>query len=96
MLNNIKTLIYQPEGRNTLVEGKIADETVWMTQKAIAALYQTIPHNITIHLKKISRIFDLVQDARYLLVQNKEGTKKVKGKILHYNLDIIFNIAIRG
>ncbi|WP_047984316.1 DUF559 domain-containing protein [Ornithinibacillus californiensis] len=96
MLNNIKTLIYQPEGRNTSVEVKIADGTVWMTQKAVAALYQTTPQNITIHLKNISRILDLLQDTRYYIVQNKEGTRKVKRKILHYNLDIIFNIATRG
>ncbi|NMB18431.1 MAG: DUF559 domain-containing protein [Erysipelothrix sp.] len=96
MLNNIKTLIYQPEGRDTSVEVKIADETVWMTQKAIAALYQTTPQNITIHLKNISRILDLLQDTKYYIVQNKEGTRKVKRKVLHYNLDTIFNIAIRG
>jgi len=36
MLNNTKTLIYQPEDRKTSVEVKVADETVWMTQKAIA------------------------------------------------------------
>ncbi|GGA69493.1 DUF559 domain-containing protein [Ornithinibacillus halotolerans] len=96
MLNNIKTLIYQPEGRDTSVEVKIADETVWMTQKAIAALYQTTPQNITIHLKNISRILDLLQDTKYYIVQNKEGTRKVKRKVLHYNLDTVFNIAIRG
>jgi|SRR5690625_1283233 len=96
MLNNIKTLIYQPEGRDTSVEVKIADETVWMTQKAIAALYQTTPQNITIHLKNISRILDLLQDTKYYIVQNKEGTRKVKRKVLHYNLDTIFNISIRG
>ncbi|MEQ2467942.1 hypothetical protein WMO63_19975 [Niallia sp. CLA-SR-H024] len=43
-------MIYQPEGRDTSVEVKIADETVWMTQKAIATLYQTTMQNITIHL----------------------------------------------
>lgn len=96
MLNITKNLIYQPEDRNTSIEVKIENETVWMTQKAIAVLYQTTPLNITIHLKNISRNLDLLHDTRYYIVQNKEGTRKVKRKVLHYNLDIIFNIAIRG
>ena len=53
MLNNIKTLIYQPEGRNTLIEVKIVDETVWMTQKAIAELYQKGVNTINEHIKNI-------------------------------------------
>ncbi len=44
----------------------------------------------------ISRILDLLQDTKYYIVQNKEGTRKVKRKVLHYNLDTVFNIAIRG
>ncbi|GAB3807449.1 DUF559 domain-containing protein [Virgibacillus kimchii] len=96
MLKNTKTLIYQPEGRNTSVELKMADETVWMTQKAIAVLCQTTPQNITIHLKNISRTLDLLHNTRTYIVQNKEGTRKVKREVLHYSLDVIFNIAIRG
>src|SRR5690606_38177545 len=67
-----------------------------MTQKSIAVLYQTTTQNITIHLKNISRILDLLHDTRYYIVLNKEGTRRVKRKVLHYNLDVIFNIAIRG
>jgi len=41
MLNITKRLVFQPEDRNTSIEVKIEDETVWMTQKAIAELYQS-------------------------------------------------------
>lgn len=96
MLNSTQTLIYQPENIDTELEIRIADETAWMTQKSIALLYQTTTQNITIHLKNISRNSDLLHGTRYYIVLNKEGTRRVKRKILHYNLDVIFNIAIKG
>ncbi|TXL61098.1 DUF559 domain-containing protein [Cerasibacillus terrae] len=96
MLNNIKTLSYQPEGRNTSVEVKIADETVWMTQKAIAELFQKGVNTINEHIKNILNSLEKENCLKYYTVEKHEGPRKVKRKILHYNLDVIFNIAIRG
>jgi hypothetical protein len=46
-------LLYLTEDGKTRVEVRLLDETVWMTQAAIAELYQTTPQNITLHLKEI-------------------------------------------
>jgi hypothetical protein len=46
-------ILYRTEDGRTRVEVRLADETVWMTQAAIAELYQTTPQNITLHLKAI-------------------------------------------
>ena len=53
---NSKTdiLIYQMEDGDIKVDVRLEDETVWMTQKSIAELYQTSTQNITIHIKNIS------------------------------------------
>ena len=46
-------LLYQTEDGQTRIEVRLQDETVWMTQAAMAELYQTTPQNITTHLKAI-------------------------------------------
>ncbi|MFO8090308.1 MAG: hypothetical protein R6U13_10760 [Desulfatiglandaceae bacterium] len=46
-------LIYQTEDRRTRLEVCLQGETVWMTQAAMAGLYQTTPQNITLHLKAV-------------------------------------------
>ena len=51
--HNNDLLIYQTEDGKTKIDGRLENETVWMTQKAIAELYQTTPQNITLHLKNI-------------------------------------------
>lgn len=95
MLNNTRTLIYQPEDRNTSVEVKIADETVWMTQKAMEELFQKGINTINEHIK--NSLKSLGKNClKYYTVEKYEGPRKVKRKTLHYNLDVIFNIAISG
>src|SRR5690625_1748507 len=96
MLNNIKTLIYQPEAKNASVEVKIVDETVWMTQKAIADLFQKGVNTINEHIKNILKSLEKENCLKYYTIEKQEGLRKIKRKILHYNLDVIFNTAIRG
>lgn len=50
--NNSQIIIYQTENGETKLDVRFQDETVWLTQKLMAELFQTTPQNITIHLKK--------------------------------------------
>lgn len=95
--NETDILIYQTEDGNTKIDVRLEDETVWMTQKAIAELYQTTPQNITLHIKNIYEERELVEESTcklYLQVQN-EGTRQVKRKAKHYNLEMILAIGYR-
>jgi len=95
--NNSDILIYQTEDGKTKIDVKIEDNTVWMTQKAIAELYQTSSQNITMHIKRIYNEGELIEEATckyYLQVQN-EGTRKVERKLNFYNLEIIIAIGYR-
>src|SRR5699024_8674652 len=68
-----------------------------MTQKAIAELYQTSPQNITLHIKNIYEEAELEEESTckyYLQVQN-EGSREVKRKSKHYNLEMILAIGYR-
>ncbi len=65
-------VIYQTEYSSTRVQVRLVDESVWMTQAAMAELFQTTPQNITIHLKAIFEEGELDEAAtcrNYLQVQ---------------------------
>jgi very-short-patch-repair endonuclease len=96
MANKTKTLIYQPEYCDTKIDVRLTSETVWMTQKAIAELFQKRVNTINEHIKYILKHLEGQNCLKYYTIVKKEGTRKIKREILHYNLDVIFNIAIRG
>lgn len=97
MQNGTDILIYQTEDGHTKIDVRLENKTVWMTQKAIAELYQTSPQNITLHIKNIYEEGELEEESTckyYLQVQN-EGTREVKRKAKHYNLEMILAIGYR-
>lgn len=92
-----KLLIYQNEKGDTKVDVFFAEETVWMTQRSIAELYQTSPQNVTSHIKNIYKDSELDEKATckdFLQVQN-EGTRKVRRERKFYNLEVILAVGYR-
>ncbi|MEA3281812.1 MAG: RhuM family protein [Euryarchaeota archaeon] len=51
--NDSQIIIYQTEGGKTKIEVLLVDETVWLTQKLIAELFQTTIPKVNIHIKNI-------------------------------------------
>lgn len=90
-------LLYQTEDGETRIEVRLQDDTVWMTQSALAQLYQTTPQNITLHLKAIYDEGELDEAAtckHYLQVQ-QEGTRHVSRTRKYYNLPAILAVGYR-
>lgn len=90
-------LIYQNENGDTKVDVYFNGESVWMSQKGIAELYQTSSQNITMHIKNIYKDGELDEDATckdYLQVQ-KEGNRQVQREIKIYNLQVILAVGYR-
>lgn len=74
-MGNGEIIIYRSPQGNTKIDVRLQDETVWLTQKQIAELFQTTPQNITMHLKNIYNEVQLAEVATckdFLQVQ-KEG-----------------------
>ncbi len=95
--NNSQIIIYQTESGETKIDVRFQDETVWLTQKLMAELFQTTSQNVTIHLKNIFEERELDEKATckdFLQVQ-KEGTREVKRKQKFYNLDAIISVGYR-
>jgi len=77
--NKSQIIIYQTKNGETKLDVRFQDETVWLTQKLMAELFQTTPQNITIRLKNIFEEGELEEVAtckNFLQVQN-EGFRKV-------------------
>jgi len=97
MSNNSQIVIYQTENGITKLEVRLENETVWLSQKLMAELFQTTPQNITIHLKNIYEEGELVEIATckdFLQVQ-KEGDRMVERNQKFYNLDAIISVGYR-
>ncbi len=95
--NNSQIVIYQTESGETKLDVRFQDETVWLTQKLMAELFQTTPQNITIHLKNIFEEGELEEKATckdFLQVQI-EGNREVKRERQFYNLDAIISVGYR-
>lgn len=90
-------VLYRSEDGNTRLVVRFEDETVWLTQAAIAELFQTTPQNITLHLAAIYREGELEEGATckdYLQVR-QEGTRQVRRVLKHYNLEAILAVGYR-
>lgn len=97
MKNNSQIIIYQTEDGKTKLDVRLEGETVWLTQKLMAELFQTTPQNITLHLKNIFAEVELEESAtckEFLQVQ-QEGTRQVERVQKYYNLDAIISVGYR-
>ena len=90
-------ILYQTEDGKIRIEVRLQDETVWLTQKLMAELFQTTPQNITTHLKNIFHEGELDEQATckdFLQVQ-VEGIRRVERTQRFYNLDVIISVGYR-
>lgn len=90
-------LIYQNEKGDTKVDVYFFDNDIWMSQAAIARMYNTTPQNITMHIKNIYADGELDREAtckEFLQVQT-EGARQIKRNRKHYSFRMILAIGYR-
>ena len=95
--NTGKILIYQNEKGDTKIDVYFEEDTIWMTQRSMAELYEVTPQNITLHIKHIYQDGELDPAAtckQYLQVQT-EGARKIRRNTKLYNLDMILAVGYR-
>ncbi len=97
MTNKNDILIYQTEDGKTKIDVKIENETVWMTQKSIAELYQKDVRTINEHIINIYEENELEENRtirKNRIVQN-EGNRRVEREVNFYNLEMIIAVGYR-
>jgi len=90
-------VIFKIEDSKVNIDVKFEDETLWLTQKQIAELFETTPQNITLHIKNIYNEQEQDEGAtckEFLQVQ-KEGSREVKRLSKFYNLKAITAVGYR-
>lgn len=94
MGNNSQIIIYTTETGETKLEVRLENETVWLTQKLMAELFQTTVANINIHLKNIFDEGELDANSviKDYLITAADG-KNYRTKF--YNLDAIISVGYR-
>ena len=93
--NNI--VFYQTENADVVVNVVYKDETFWLSQKAMAAVFDVNPQAITKHLSNIYEEQELVKDSTCSILEQvqKEGKRNVKRSVEFYNLDAIIAVGYR-
>lgn len=92
-----EVVIYQNEQSQTQVSVRLDGETVWLTQRQMAELFDTSADNISLHLKNIFSESELGEPATtedFSVVQT-EGRRQVTRNVKHYNLDAIISVGYR-
>lgn len=87
-------LIFTSQAGENGIEVRFQNETIWLSQKMIAVLFDCSADNVSLHLKNIFKTKELVENsvAEDLSVTASDG-KNYKTK--HYNLDAIIAIGYR-
>ena len=82
-IENGEIIIYQPDNVSMMLEVRIEDETVWLTQAQMSELFQTTRNNITLHITNIFKEKELEEETvcKDSLLTAKDG-KKYKTNLL--------------
>lgn len=97
MDKEFKFLMYSAENEDIKIDALVKDETIWLTQKAMAELFGCSSDNISQHLKRIYSEGELEEHAtteKFSVVQ-QEGNRQVKRDTNFYNLDAIISVGYR-
>jgi len=95
--NTSEFLIFTNKAGKDGIEVCIQDETIWLTQKLMAALFDCTTENVIMHLKSVYTDGELDESSttKDFLVVQIEGNRDVSRSIKHYNLDAIISVGYR-
>lgn len=93
-----RILVYNLPNGKSKVDVLLSEENIWMTQAALANLYQTSSQNITMHIKNIYKEGELEENStcKFDLQVQIEGNREIKRTVKFYNLEMIIAIGFRA
>lgn len=90
-------VLYTDQNGEVKLEIFLENETMWLSQKMMAELFEVESHTITYHIKEIFKMKELDENSttRKIRVVQKEGNRDVQRNIDFYNLDMIIAVGYR-
>jgi hypothetical protein len=90
-------LLYITEDGVARLEVRLVEETVWLSQKQLAELFQKDVRTVSEHIRNVFDEGELAPDStirNFRMVQT-EGRRQVEREVAHYNLDVIISVGYR-
>jgi hypothetical protein len=90
-------LIFTTQAGGQSIEARFEDQTVWLTQKLMAELFQVDVRTVSEHLGNIymSEELDRNRTIRKFRIVRREGSRDVQRDVDHYDLDAIISVGYR-
>ena len=90
-------ILYTTDDGKSQIQLRSKDQTVWLTQREMAELFDVSTDNIGLHLKNIFEDAELNREATTedSSVVQTEGTREVQRPVTLYNLDAILAVGYR-
>jgi len=97
MENQDKIVIYQTEDGHTEIDVQIQEETVWLNQAQMVALFDKSKKTISEHINNTFEEGELNRNStvRKSRTVQKEGDRRISRVINYYNLDVIISVGYR-
>lgn len=97
LANRGEILLYSDDSGKEFVNVVFEDETFWLTQKAMAELFDVNVPAVSKHLQNIYEENELTRDATISKMETvqQEGERQVKRMVDFYNLDAIIAVGYR-
>jgi hypothetical protein len=91
-------LIFTRQAGEDGIEVRVAEETVWLTQKLIGALFEVTVPTVNEHLANLYAQGEIGKTStiRNFRTVQKEGGREVTRNVEFYNLDAIIAVGFRG
>jgi hypothetical protein len=87
-------LIYEGDDGETRIEARFEAETVWLSQKQMAELFDCTVDNVSLHMKNIFKNGELNENS--VVEEYSVTASDAKNYIVkHYNLDAIISVGYR-
>ena len=96
-MDQFEFLLYQTAEEDVTVNAVIKDESIWLTQKAMAELFDVGVPAISKHLSNIYEDGELdeVSTISKMEIVQQEGVRSVRRETVFYNLDAIISVGYR-
>ncbi len=90
-------LMFTAQSGEQSIEARYANETIWLSQKLMATLFDVGVNTINYHLKEVVESGEIQLEAtlRKFRIVQQEGVREVTRDVDFYNLDAIISVGYR-
>lgn len=90
-------LVFTNQNKTSTIEVRYEDESIWLSQKLMAELFDVEVNTINYHLKEIYKSSEIQEDGtvRKFRIVQQEGKRQVNREVDFYNLDAIISVGYR-